>query len=210
MKKLAALLLALVMVLALAACAGTPAEKPTDTKAPATEAPATEKNADTTAPATEPAGTEPVESTAPKGEAGGVDLSQYPAKLGDWTAQNFNDYFTALGIYDTPDYIYLQDHTNYYASLPVNECGGYMDDGGLYMTGVFTMKSDDTEGSVEEFLNAVREKHAFPESMGNLPVDHLADGVIFFYGFSQDEDFYNAFDKACTDLFTALGVTPDF
>ena len=52
MKKLAALLLALVMVLALAACAGTPAEKPTDTKAPATE-----KNADTTAPATEPAPT---------------------------------------------------------------------------------------------------------------------------------------------------------
>ena len=144
------------------------------------------------------------------GETKGADLSKYPAKLSEWTAQQFNDYFTEEGVYTDESLAYIQADATYYTGYPIDECGGYMDNEGLYFTGVWTMKKDDSEGSVEDFLAYVKEHHTFDESMNNIPVDHMADGVLFLYSYSQDEAFYNAFEAAYNKLITELGVTPDF
>ena len=62
------------------------------------------------------------------GETKGADLSKYPAKLSEWTAQQFNDYFTEEGVYTDESLVYIQDHATYYTGYPIDECGGYMDD----------------------------------------------------------------------------------
>ena len=147
---------------------------------------------------------------AGEGENKGADLSKYPPKLSEWTATQFNQYFTEEGVYTNDKYVYLQDHINYYSGYPIFECGGYMDDEGLYFTGVWTMNKDDSEGSVSEMLDYVRENHTFDESMNSLPVDHLVDNVIFLYSFSQDEAFFNSFEAAYNKLVTELNLTPDF
>ena len=144
------------------------------------------------------------------GETKGADLSKYPTKLSDWTAQQFNDYFTEEGVYTDEKWIYVQDHANYFTGIPINEGAGYMDDEGLYLTAVYTMMKDDSEGSVQEFLDYVKEHKTMPEEWGSIPVDHLVDNVIFWYSYSQDETFYNAFEAAYNKLITELGVTPDF
>lgn len=182
MKKFAAIILALVMALALVACGGG-SNTPSE------------------------GGNTPAQGEE---QTKGADLSKYPAKLSDWTAQQFNDYFTEEGVYTDESFAYIQDHATYYTGYPIDECGGYMDDDGLYFTGVWTMKKDDSEGSVADFLAYVKEHHTFDETMNNIPVDHMADGVMFLYSFSQDEDFYNAFDAAYNKLITELAVTPDF
>ena len=103
MKKLFALLLAMMMVLALAACSD-PGSNPD--------------------PSNNNAGTQ---ESAP---AGGVDLSAYPAGLNDWTGQNFIDYFTAAGVFaEGPGReSWLQDHVDYWPETPVSECSGYFQD----------------------------------------------------------------------------------
>lgn len=144
------------------------------------------------------------------GETKGADLSKYPAKLSDWTAQQFNDYFTEEGVYTDEKWVYVQDHATYFPGMPIDECSGYMDDDGLYLTAVFTMKKDDSEGSVQDMLDYVKEHKTLTEDWGNFPIDHMVDGVLFLYSYSQDEAFYNAFEAAYNKLITELGVTPDF
>lgn len=85
-----------------------------------------------------------------------------------------------------------------------------MDDEGLYFTAVWTMNKDDSEGSVSEMLDYIRENHTFDESMNSIQVDHLVDNVIFLYSFSQDEAFFNSFEAAYNKLVTELNLTPDF
>ncbi len=144
------------------------------------------------------------------GEKATVDMSKFPSDLNEWTAQDFNDYFEAAGCYTDKNLIYIQDHATYYAGTPYNECGGYMDEDGLYFTGVWTMNPDDSEGSVSEVIDYVRENKTLPEEFGSLPVDHLIGNFIFVWGLSSDEDFYNSMETAYNDLVEALGVTPDF
>lgn len=144
------------------------------------------------------------------GETGGMDMSKYPADINEWTAQNFNDYFKEVGVYTNDEYIYMQDHATYYSGTAVDECGGYMDNEGLYFTGVFIVDPDSQEADGKAMLENLRSTKTFPEELGSIPVDHLVGNVVFFYSFSADEAFYNAFDAAYNQLIKDLGVTPDF
>lgn len=148
--------------------------------------------------------------TTTKAEESGIDMSKYPAEINEWTAENFNDYFKEAGLYTKDEFIYVQDHETYYAGLPIDTCGGYMDDEGLYFTGVFILDPDSTEADGKAFLEHVKANKAFTEDLGSLPIDHLVGNVAFMYGLSVDEEFYNAFDAAYNELVEKLGVTPEF
>ncbi len=138
-----------------------------------------------------------------------VDMSKYPTDLNSWTAQNFNDYYTACGVYTDSQYAYIQDHATYWVGTPVDEAGGYMDDVGATSI-ICLVDPDSTEGDANALLEYIRANKTLDEDLGSMAVDHLAGNVVFIYGISSDEDFYNAMEKATQDLFTALNVTPDF
>ena len=99
MKKLIALLLALVMVMGLAACGGS---EPAETEAPATEAPATE------APATEAPATEaPTEAAKPENEKLVIGFAQIGQESG-WRDAETNDIqWTAARNTDTIELIFV-------------------------------------------------------------------------------------------------------
>ena len=65
-----------------------------------------------------------------------VDLSAYPADINAWSAEDFNNYFLAAGVYKDDNNLYVQDHATYWAGsgIPVDEGSGYMDDSGAYFT----------------------------------------------------------------------------
>jgi hypothetical protein len=172
MKKLIAMVLALIMMLSMAACTAGKTNETTDDQADI--------------------------------------FSKYPADINEWTSENFNAYFKDMGVYTDDKWAYVQDHETYYAGTPVDTCSGYMDDTGLYFTAVFIVNPDSTEGDGKAMLEHIRTNKSFPEELNNLPVDHLAGNVAFFYSFSSDEEFYNKFDAAVKQLFEKLGVTPDF
>lgn len=150
------------------------------------------------------------EVTESTGDTQANILSKYPTDINDWTSENFNDYFKEVGVYTDDQWIYVQDHATCYTGTAVDTCSGYMDDQGLYFTGVFIINPDSTEADGKAMLEHIRTNKTFPEELGNLPVDHLAGNVAFFYSFCTDEAFYNKFDAAVNQLFTDLGVTPDF
>ncbi len=137
-------------------------------------------------------------------------LSQFPTDLQEWTAQNFNDYFKAIGLYTKEDYIYVQDHATYYVGTCIDECGGYMDDAGLYFTGVFIVDEDSTEGNAAELLSYVKENRTLTEEFGSMTIDHMCGHLLIMDSFTQDEDFYNSFESAIKDLVKALGAELDY
>ena len=137
-------------------------------------------------------------------------IANYPADINDWTADDFNKYFTEMGVYTNADYIYVQDHATYYHDTAVDTCGGYMDDTGDAFTGVFIIDADSTEADPQAVIDTLKDTHAFPEELGFLPVDHMVGNVAFFYSFSQSDDFYNAFDDAYNQLVSALNLTAEF
>ena len=143
------------------------------------------------------------------GDKTGVDMSKYPTDLNSWTAQNFNDYYTECGVYTDSQYAYIQDHATYWTGTPMDEAGGYMDDVGATSI-ICLVDPDSTEGDASALLEYVRANKTLDEDLGSMAVDHLAGNVVFIYGISSDEDFYNNMEKATQDLFTALKVTPDF
>ena len=136
-------------------------------------------------------------------------FDHYPKTVAEWTAADFNNYFKEVGVYTKDDFIYVQDHA-YYAGMVIEECGGYMDDAGLYFTGVFVVNEKSTEGDAAAFLAGIKESKTFPEEMGSLPVDHLVGNVVFFDSFCGDEEFYNAFEKAIVDWAAGMKVELDF
>lgn len=138
------------------------------------------------------------------------DLSAYPDKLGDWSAEQLRDYFVDSGIFTDDLYILLQDHESSYPGVPINENTGCFNESGSIVCVIYTMMKDDSEGSVEEFLDYIREHHETPPYCGAMYVDHLADNVLFCYGWSQDQNFKDAMEAAYNRLITELGVTPDF
>jgi hypothetical protein len=137
-------------------------------------------------------------------------LSQYPSDLQEWTAKDFNDYFKEIGLYTKDDYIYVQDHETYYTGTCIDECGGYMDDEGLYFTGIFIVNEDSTEGDAAEFLAYVKENHTFTEDLGSMAVDHMCGHVLVLDSFSTDDDFYESFESAVKSLVEATGGELDF
>ena len=147
-----------------------------------------------------------------EGGAKEVDMSKYPTDINEWTAQNFNDYFTDAGVYTEADWVYLQDHATYWAGsgTAVDECGGYMDKVGMVNIAVFTIDPNSLEADGTELINYIKENKSMPENLMGFPVDHLVGNVAFWYGATADEDVYAAFDKAYNDLIAALGVTPEF
>lgn len=172
MKKVLAMVLALMMVLAMTACNGGGADKTT--------------------------------------EAGGIDMSKYPAKLNEWSGQNFLDYFKEAGVFTNEEWTYVQDHATYWAGTAVDECAGYMDMDGLVMICVFIVDEDSTEADAKAFMDHVRTNKMFPEDLSSIPVDHMVENVIFWYSATVDEAVYNAMDAAYNNLIQAMGVTPDF
>ncbi|MBQ6115800.1 MAG: DUF4367 domain-containing protein [Oscillospiraceae bacterium] len=137
-----------------------------------------------------------------------VDLTSYPEHLSDWSAQQLRDYFADSGIFIQQGCSLLQDRESFGMKAPINEVTGYIitEDPTVYCL-IYTVMKDDSEGSVSDYLDYVREKHKLP--IGD-PVDHLADRVIFCYGGSTDQDFIDAMEAAYNRLITELGVTPDF
>ncbi len=142
-------------------------------------------------------------------KSGGVDMSKYPADIDEWTAQNFNDYFTEAGVYTNEDWVYLDGH-DIYAGTGVYECGGYMDDAGMIDLCVFIVDPDSKEVDMEAFLTTIKETKAFPEELNAIPLDHMVGNALFLYSYTADEEVYDAFEKAYNDLITALGATPEF
>ncbi len=143
-----------------------------------------------------------------------VDLSAYPADINAWSAEDFNNYFLAAGVYKDDNNLYVQDHATYWAGsgIPVDEGSGYMDDSGAYFTEVFIIDPNSAEGDAASFLARVREIKAldFGEGGDALPIDHLVGNVAFCYGLSTDEDFYNKMEAAYQQLVADLGVKADF
>ncbi len=137
-------------------------------------------------------------------------LSQYPADLQEWTAENFNDYFKAIGLYSNEDYIYVQDHATYYTGTCIDECGGYMDDEGLYFTGVFIVDENSTEGDGAALLSYVKENKTLDEEFGNMPVDHMCGHLLVLDSYSTDDEFYESFESAFKALVEATGGELDF
>ena len=143
-------------------------------------------------------------------EEKGADLKSYPARLREWTAQDFLDYFTAEGVFTDEKLAFVQSHDTYFDGLPIGECAAYMGGEGQYTAAVFTAAPEGADA--EALLAAVRSTRTLPEELGlpGVTADHLADGVIFWYGQSEDEAFRSAMEEACQRLFADLGVQPDF
>lgn len=144
-------------------------------------------------------------------------MSKYPSDINQWTAQNLVDYFTEAGVFTNKDWVWVQDHENYWANLPIYEASGYMDNEGLVAIMFFTFKNDLPDvpaGDVEKFVKGIKSasNHMFPEygELTVMPVDHMIGNVALTYAYTTDEAVYNAMDKAYNELVKALGVTPDF
>ena len=198
MKKLLALILAMMMVLSLAACSDS-------------------GSGNTGNPNSDPGTQESTPSGGGESQdpSGGTDLSAYPAALNDWTGQNFIDYFTAAGVFTegAGRESWLQDHIDYWPETPVSECAGYWDDDSLILIMIFLFDGslpDTTPEAASEMKNYIKENKMLPEEYASFPVDHLVGDVAFCYMLTTDDDVYNAMDAAYNDLVAAMGVTPDF
>lgn len=185
MKKLLAILLALMLVLSLAACGGD--KDGGDTKDPNE---------------TQTNGTD-------------VDLSKYPADLGTWTAQNLLDYFTEAGVFTegSDRESWFQDHANYWSDTPFNECSGYWDDLGEIQVMFFTFDDtlpDTTPEEVAAMKESIKANKFLPEDYSAMPIDHMVGNVAVSYMLSTNEEFYNKMDAAWNALVKATGATLDF
>ena len=206
MKKLAALLLALAMVFALAACGGNDNSTPTNPPAENTETPAapTEAPADNTETPAEP----PAE--------GGNEDANTPAEGGDlWTAQGLLKHFQDTGLFVEGNGFesWVQDHANYWSGTPVNECAGYWDDEGMVLVMFFEMSDSLDDCSQEEYdnwMNSVTADHAFPGEMSAYILDHMVGNIIVSYSMTADEDFYSKMDAAWNDLVASSGLEQAF
>ncbi len=143
-------------------------------------------------------------------KSGEVDMSKYPADINEWTAQNFNDYFTEAGVYTNEDWVNFQDHAQYYSGTAIDEAGGYMDDAGMINIAVFIVDPDSIEADGEALLNYVKENKCLTEDFSAMPIDHMVGNALFWYSYTSDEEVYNAFEEAYNNLVEALGVTPEF
>lgn len=144
-----------------------------------------------------------------------VDMSAYPADLGDWTGQNFIDYFTEAGAFTEADggNSWLQDHADYWPGTPVTECAGWWDDMNNMVT-ILLLSPDNADSGQEqydEWMTAIRDTKALPGDYAALTVDHLIGNVAIQYETTvMDDEIYEKMNAAYQDLVKALGATPEF
>lgn len=142
--------------------------------------------------------------------ADAVDLSAYPSDINEWTTQNFNDYFTAAGVYTNADWVYVQDHATYYAGTPIDEACGYMDEEGMVNITVFLFDPNLAESGVQECIDHTKSDKEIALDEVTFAVDHMVGNVVFWYSQTLDEEVYNAMDAAYNNLIAGLGVTPEY
>ncbi|MDE6110565.1 MAG: YgdI/YgdR family lipoprotein [Eubacterium sp.] len=149
-----------------------------------------------------------------------VDMSKYPADFKDWTAQNVLDYFTEAVSFPSDCETWLQNHAEYWAGLPIYEVSGIWNDENaaesiVVMFTVFNPDSPDTTPeAVEEIQKIIREDKNHDYTTEDLflgPQDHMIGHVAFSYGATTtDQKVYNEVEAAYNYLVEAMGVTPDF
>lgn len=148
-----------------------------------------------------------------------VDMSKYPADFKDWTAQNLADYFNEAVNFPSDCETWIQDHAEYWANTPVYEISGIWNaDGADDVIVMFTVFNSDgpdtTPEEVEAIQNAIREDKNHDYTTEDLMLgiqDHMIGHVSFSYGFTTtNEEVYNEVEAAYNNLVEAMGVTPDF
>lgn len=148
-----------------------------------------------------------------------LDLSKYPADFNDWTAQNLADYFFEAVDFPSDCEIWVQEHAEYFANMPLYECSGIWNaDGADDVCAVFfTFKPDNPDTKPEEveaIKKIIREDKNHDYTTEDLllgPQDHMIGNVSFSYGITTpNEEVYNAIEEAYNDLVQAMGLTPDF
>ena len=196
MKKLLAIVLALMMVVSMAACSTT--------------------NPETGSTAGNGVSPETNNTTGNTSDTG-IDMSKYPADINDWTAQNIVDYFTEAGVFTKSEWTWVQDHETYWSGMPVYEACGYMDKEGTVAIMFFTFKSELPDCPAEDiaaFIEGIKtsDPHMFPsyKDIMPAPVDHMIGNIALTYEYTFDEEVYAAMDAAYKQLVAALGVTPIF
>ena len=189
MKKVLAIVLAAIMVMALAACsANTGKDGQDNTSDPASSTSDTVK----------------------------VDMSKYPSNINEWTGQNFVDYFKEAGVFKDGDgaETWMQPHEMYWDSTPVNECVGCWDDAETYSIMIAILgpnNADSSEEQYNEWMTSIKEKKACPGDYSAFTIDHRVGNVAFEYEATiLDDDVYNAMTAAYNYLVDSLGVTPEF
>ena len=161
MKKLLAIVLVAIMVMAFAACSAN-----------------TEKddNKDNTS------------NSAASASDTNVDMSKYPADFKNWTAQNLVDYFNEAVNFPSGCEKWVQNHDEYWANYPVYEVSGIWSDKNateniVVMFTVFNPDSPDTTPeAVEAVQKAIREdkNHDYTTEDIFLGVqDHMVGHVAF-------------------------------
>lgn len=155
-----------------------------------------------------------------KGDASGggdTDMSKYPAKLEEWTGQNFLDYFTDAGIFydkENEAETWLQNHAEYWPETPVKECAGWWTDDGMAMVMIFVMGSDEADTSEEqlaEWRESMKNTKGLPGEFAasGVTVDDLSGNVAISYGGVLDEQLYSNVEAAWKGLLEKLGAASE-
>lgn len=207
MKKVLAILLALMMVLTLASCSSSGGKDSTGGG----------NNDNSSIGGNNDNSGKDGENNDNSGKDGGldIDMSKYPATIEEWTGQNFVDYFTEAGVFKNSDGLetWMQDH-EYWTGMPVSECVGCWDDPGMFVVIITILTPDLPDSSQEqydEWMAGFRENKTCPDEGVYLYPDHMIGNVIFEYETSiLDEELYGKMSTAYENLVSALGVTPDF
>lgn len=158
-------------------------------------------------------------SSADSAKSSSVDLSKYPADFNDWTAKNLADYFYEAVNFPSDCELWVQDHAEYFANMPVYEYSGVWnadgaDDIGLFIV-TFNPDSPDTKPEeVEAIKKKIREDKNHDYTTDDLflgPQDHMIGNVAFSYGTATpNEEVYNDIEAAYNNLVQSMGLTPDF
>lgn len=192
MKRILAIVLAAIMVMALAACSANTGK---------------DENKNNTS--------EPAVSTSDIN----VDMSKYPADFKDWTAQNVCDYFAEAVNFPSDCETWLQNHEEDWPNMPIYEVSGIWNADGaddvMVMFTTFNPDSPDTTPeAVEEVQKIIREDKNHDYTTEHIflgPQDHMIGHVAFSYGSSTlNDEVYNEVEAAYNYLVEAMGVTPDF
>jgi len=210
MKKLIAVVLAAAMVMGLAACGGSDSGSGSASEATSGSTAASETSAASEEASGSTGGTEAT--------ASGVDMSAYPSDVSEWTAQNFVDYFTAVGLFtdDADHETWIQDHEMNWPNTPVSECAGWWDLVGTEVCEMIMIMSPDLADSSQEdydsWIETITNDKTLPGEYSSLgKVDHLVGNVAFAYStMTLDDDTLARVEAAYERFLVDTGATATF
>lgn len=187
MKKFLAILLALTLVLALAACGGEGDDK-TD---------GTDGEADGTG----------VDLSAYPASLDDWTVSQL--------LEYFKKAVPALNDSSLEDW--YQDHENYWSGFPIDDVAGTWNDEGSISIEFFAFSSPDavdtTQEEIDNWKQILRDDATHSYITDDIflgPITHMVGNKMFDYEYIESDEIYNAVDAAYNALISALGATPDF